>query len=193
MPSAPPPPPQTTLPDLTVADVRRICSVLGIDVADLAGFLGARVESVDAWLSNGGPIEDAWRGALDELAREAKRERVLYLSSDIRRLRSFARVTQASLAKAIGVDRATVAQWEMGRRLPSGKRIEALRRFEKELVTAPPAPDVRACTRCGSRYPRTVHYFHRNDSAPDGLHSVCRGCRTGAGEAYWRRRYGTLL
>jgi transcriptional regulator with XRE-family HTH domain len=138
-------------------------------------------------------VPTAWAGRASQLALEARRARQLFLSADVRRLRALSRLTQSAFADAIGVDRATVVQWEAGTRVPAGRRIEALLEFERGLRAALPNPLLRDCSRCEKSYPRTDRYFHRNDAAPDGLHSICRGCRTGAGEEYWLRRYGTIL
>jgi transcriptional regulator with XRE-family HTH domain len=135
----------------------------------------------------------AWRDPAGELALEAKRRRPLYLSSDVRRLREVARLTQAEMAEALGVNRHTVNQWESGRRLPAGRRLVALRDFELRLLEDPPNPAVRQCPKCGRAYPRSDRYFHLNPTSPDGLHSQCRGCRSGTGEQYWIRKHGSIF
>jgi DNA-binding transcriptional regulator YiaG len=192
--AAPPPLPSSSSHEaLYAADIARVSAVLGLDTSALADALHTSVADVATWLEAGGPVPARWSARAHALAAEARRTTQLYLSPDVRRLRSVARLTQLEFASAIGVDRATVVQWELGHRLPKGRRIESLRDFERLLLERPPNPSVRDCPRCGNAYPRTSRYYHRNDTAPDGLHSVCRGCRTGTGETYWLRRYGTIF
>jgi DNA-binding transcriptional regulator YiaG len=193
MAASPLPPERSSDAELYPADVLRVGAVLGLARTELARELGTTDDDLAEWLARADPIPEPFLDAARRLAQEARRTSRLYLSADVRRIRALSHLTQAAMARAIGVDRTTVAQWESGQRLPSGRRIDALREFERGLLERPPNPAVRDCSRCGKTYPRSLRYFHRNETAPDGLHSVCRGCRTGTGESYWLRKYGTIF
>jgi transcriptional regulator with XRE-family HTH domain len=178
---------------LLPVDVRRIGDVLGLELEAIADRFGAEAWELRAWMRTGAAMPEQWRGAALELAVEAKRLRPLYLSADVRRLREIAGHTQSEMAAALDVNRHTVNQWETGKRLPTGQRVLALRSFERKLLENPPNPGVRECPKCGRTYPRLDRYFHLNASSPDGLHSQCRGCRSGTGEQYWLRKYGSIF
>lgn len=62
---------------------------------------------------------------LDAALTAARARRRLPPPSLRRALRKSAGVTQAAVAMALGVDRATVARWELGERMPSGRHLQA--------------------------------------------------------------------
>lgn len=55
-----------------------------------------------------------------------------------------------------------------------GEQLSASRRKAKYAENP---RQTKKCTKCGKDRPATVEYFHKHSRSPDGLRSVCRGCR----------------
>jgi transcriptional regulator with XRE-family HTH domain len=72
-----------------------------------------------------------------EDALDAARARKQLPEPSLRRLlRERAGVSQAVLATAVGVDRASVSRWESGRRTPRGEQVERYRAVLQRLTGA---------------------------------------------------------
>ena len=62
----------------------------------------------------------------------------------VRRLRRRAGLSQAALARRLGVRQQTVSEWERGRYAPRGASLTVLRMFEEEIEpwdASPPEPE----------------------------------------------------
>lgn len=68
----------------------------------------------------------------ETLAEELRQERRLPAPKTLRLIREAAGVSQARVARELGVDRVTVARWELGLRSPRG---ELRRRYVELLIT----------------------------------------------------------
>jgi DNA-binding transcriptional regulator YiaG len=75
---------------------------------------------------------------LDAALEQARARRRLPPPRARRRLRERSGVSQAAIARALGVDRATVSRWETGAREPDDQRLspylDALNRLAREVV-----------------------------------------------------------
>lgn len=58
----------------------------------------------------------------------------------VRRLRRRAGLSQAALARRLGVRQQTVSEWERGRYAPRGASLTVLRMFEEEIEPYDAAP-----------------------------------------------------
>ena len=76
---------------------------------------------------------------LDRALYKSRARRRLPSPEQRRALRERAGITQADVAKALGVHRITVTRWETGQRVPGNKKIEAyvrlLDRLAAEVMT----------------------------------------------------------
>jgi len=191
--ASPPPPHAPPLDDAALypVDVLRIGEVLGIAAGEMARRLGAEPAAFERWVRAGQPLPDALYSRVRELAIEAKRCTLLYLSSDVRRLRTVSGLTQQEMALALGVGATRSRSGKQGNdsRWGSGLGHFGIR---AKLLENPPNPAVRECPKCGRTY-RERRGISRKRFLPDGLHSNCRGCRSGTGVDYWLRKYGSIF
>jgi transcriptional regulator with XRE-family HTH domain len=82
-------------------------------------------------------------GELDTLLAKS-RTRLRLPEPAIRRLlRERARLSQADVAAVVGVDRASVARWELGSREPRGDLLDAYVEILDRLATAGSEPQTR--------------------------------------------------
>lgn len=80
----------------------------------------------------------------------------------------------SGLAPEKSIDDMSSSEYKNRRRAAEQKRLR-----RQLLVRAPEVPDgEKLCDECGTQFPATADYFHRDAYKEDGLKATCRSCRS---------------